>query len=121
MHIPQPSAAAARTAATMQLLTQVKTWAGQKSFLFLLLVSLLDAATGFWWGPGRGMAYVVRGYVPEAETIQVCDDLAVVWLVIFLASQVVYRKRALWQLLGAPFVLLWPVGFAVAEFVRPTF
>ena len=105
----------------MQPLTQVNTWAGQKSFLYVLLVSLLVAATGFWWGPVRSIPYIVRGQVPGAEMLHVCNEFAVVWLVIFLASVVIYRKRALWQLLGAPFVLLWPVGFAVAGFVRPTY
>ena len=63
------------------------------------------------------MVYGGPNDLPTTQTLWACDQLAVVWCVILAVSVGVYRKRALWQLVGAPFSLLWPVGFTVAQFV----
>jgi hypothetical protein len=75
----------------------------------------LVAVTGFWEGPGRHLAHGGPNDLPTAETLAICDRLAVIWCIILMASVAIFRKRALWQLLGAPFVLIWPIGFAMGR------
>jgi hypothetical protein len=81
----------------------------RRGFALWLVVSLLVAATGFWWGPGRWLAFAGPNDVPTSEILSLCIKIGWLWLATFVVAVVAYRRRALWLIVGAPFVLFWPV------------
>ena len=77
-----------------------------RSLTLLLIVSVIVAIGGlvqhlFFPWPASDIERFIRSVAP-----------AVVWLVLFVAGLVLHGKRGLWLLIGAPFVLLRPLGYA---------
>lgn len=82
-------------------------------FRIFAVSSILAATLGVWCGPGRMLVFAYRNDVPSAETISGCIWLAWLWLATVAAALAIYRWRAVWLLIPAPFVLFWPVLFIV--------
>ena len=76
-------------------------------------LALLIAAAGFWVGPGRWLIHDRGNDVPNAETLRLCSHLAAAWVAVFVVSLSLFRARALWLLLTAPFALWWPLTFGI--------
>jgi hypothetical protein len=79
-------------------------WAGA-------LISATIAAAGFWVGPGRFVIYAHGVGVPSGQTLLLCTYFALAWVAWFAACVLLYRWKALWLLLLAPFAILWPTMF----------
>ena len=82
-------------------------------FRWFVFLSAVLAAAGFWIGPGRWLAYAGSGDVPDLALLRLCTCFALSWFAVFIVSILRYRWRALWQLLFAPFALLWPGMFLI--------
>jgi hypothetical protein len=82
-------------------------------FWVALVVSAIIAVAGFWVGPGLWLAYDRGSDVPNGQTLLTCTYFALAWVVIFLLAVFIYRWKALWLLLFAPFALLWPTMFLI--------
>jgi len=76
------------------------------SFWFVFAVSVIVACLGDF-APRHTMPYDYSAIV--SRTIPV----AVVWGAIVITSVFLFRKRALWLLVGAPIALYWPVWLLV--------
>jgi hypothetical protein len=85
------------------------------SFRLALILSFLIALAGFVLGPGRWLLFAGSNDVPNSNTISLCTGIALAWVILFCATAMIYRARALWFLLGAPFVLFWPIMFGIAS------
>ena len=76
-----------------------------RSLTLLLVVSLIVSVGGF-------VQPYFRWTASDVELSLRIFTPAVVWLVVFVAGLVLHGKRGLWLLIGAPFVLLRPLGYA---------
>lgn len=77
-----------------------------RSFWFVFAASMVVACLGNF-APRHTMPYDYSAIV--SWTI----PLAVVWGAIVITSVFLYRKRALWLLVGAPIALFWPAWLLV--------
>jgi hypothetical protein len=76
-------------------------------------MSATIAAAGFWVGPGRFAVYARGNGMPNAEALRLCTYFASAWVAWFVVSLLIYRRKALWLLLLAPFAILWPTMFLI--------
>jgi hypothetical protein len=82
-------------------------------FLSLLGLSVLVSASGFWVGPGRWIFYAGPNDVPNSQVIALCDWIGITWIVVFFLSVAMHPTKAILFLIPAPFVLYWPIMFAI--------
>src|SRR5208282_4015545 len=81
------------------------------SFRVALGISVFIAALGFWVGPGRWLVFAGPNDVPDVETLDRCTWVAMIWTIFFFYCAFLFRRKALWFLLFAPFAAFWPTMF----------
>jgi hypothetical protein len=78
-----------------------------------LCAAILVAALGFWIGPGRFIFYATGNGMPNDASIISTNWVAGLWLIIFTFALLLYKVKALWFLLIAPFALYWPLMWLI--------
>ncbi len=82
--------------------------AGNKGFYAIVLISSLLVICGLYIGPLTWVVYSGENDLPGSENTDITIWIAWLWIALFVTAIFLYRMRALWLLLGGPFVLFWP-------------